>query len=301
MRRIIRGLLAVAVLIFCCCAVGMTGRKNGTSESREAETVPESRETGAETVPESRETEAETVPESRETEAETVPESRETEAETVPESRRAEEETMDTENAFYSTEITDELMERMRGKSWKDSCTLPREDLRYLHLLHRDLEGEIREGEMVCNVHIADTLLEIFRELYEAGYPIEKIRLVDEYGADDESSMADNNSSCFNFRFVSYTKKISKHGLGMAVDINPRYNPYVKTVDGRLSIEPANGAPYVDRSGEFPFKIDENDLCYRIFRDHGFEWGGSWKNSKDYQHFEVPTEIIRTWYPDYGS
>ena len=268
MRRIIRGVLAAVVLIFCCCAVGMTGRDSGTTESREEEAVPESRET---------------------------------EAETAPESRRAEEETMDTENAFYSTEITDELMERMRGKSWKDSCTLPREDLRYLHLLHRDLEGEIREGEMVCNVHIADTLLSIFRELYEAGYPIEKICLVDEYDAEDERSMADNNSSCFNFRFVSYTKKVSKHGLGMAVDINPLYNPYVKTVSGRLNIEPANGSPYVDRTGEFPCKIDENDLCYKAFTSRGFSWGGSWRNSKDYQHFEVPTEVIRTWYPDYGT
>ena len=290
MRRIIRGVLAAVVLIFCFCAVGMTGRDSGTTESREEEAVPESRET-----------EAETAPESRETEAETAPESRETEAETAPESRGAEEETMDTENAFYSTEITDELMERMRGKSWKDSCTLPREDLRYLHLLHRDLEGEIREGEMVCNVHIADTLLSIFRELYEAGYPIEKICLVDEYDAEDERSMADNNSSCFNFRFVSYTKKVSKHGLGMAVDINPLYNPYVKTVSGRLNIEPANGSPYVDRTGEFPCKIDENDLCYKAFTSRGFSWGGSRRNSKDYQHFEVPTEVIRTWYPDYGT
>ena len=97
MRRIIRGVLAAVVLIFCFCAVGMTGRDSGTTESREEEAVPESRET---------------------------------EAETGPESRRAEEETMDTENAFYSTEITDELMERMRGKSWKDSCTRPREGLR---------------------------------------------------------------------------------------------------------------------------------------------------------------------------
>ena len=300
MRRIFRGFLAAVVLIFCFCAVGMTGRDKGTSESREAEAVPESRETEAETVPESRMAETEAAPESRKAEAKTISECRETEAETVPERQRAEEETMDTENAFYITEITDELMERMRGRSWKDSCTLSREDLRYLHLLHRDLEGETREGEMVCNVHIAETLLAIFRELYEAGYPIEKIRLVDEYDAVDELSMADNNSSCFNFRFISYTKKVSKHGLGLAVDINPLYNPYVKTVGGRLSIEPANGGPYVDRTGEFPCKIDENDLCYRIFRAHGFEWGGSWRNSKDYQHFEVPTEMIRIWYPDQG-
>ena len=220
---------------------------------------------------------------------------------TAPVTREAEEETAETEQAFYMTEITDELMERMRGRSWKDSCTLPREDLRYLHLLHRDPEGEVREGEMVCNVHIADTLLEIFRELFEAGYPIEKIRLVDEYDAVDELSMQDNNSSCFNFRFISSTARVSKHGLGMAVDINPLYNPCVKKAGGRIRIEPAAGAAYADRSGDFPLKIDEKDLCYSIFRAHGFEWGGSWRSLKDYQHFEVPTEMIRTWYPDYGN
>ena len=107
-----------------------------------------------------------------------------------------------------------------------------------------------------------------------------------EYDADDESSMSDNNSSAFNFRFISHTTKISKHGMGMAVDINTLYNPYVKTVDGELSIEPANGADYIDRSRDFSHKIDHDDLCYKLFTEHGFEWGGDWTHSKDYQHFE---------------
>lgn len=86
--------------------------------------------------------------------------------------------------------------------------------------------------------------------------------------------MSDNNSSAFNFRFISHTTKISKHGLGMAVDINTLYNPYVKTVNGKLSIEPANAEAYVDRSGDFPHKIDHNDLCYKLFTRYGFTWGG---------------------------
>lgn len=98
--------------------------------------------------------------------------------------------------------------------------------------------------------------------------------------------MSDNNSSAFNFRFISHTTKISKHGLGMAVDINTLYNPYVKTVDGNLSVEPANAADYVDRSADFPHKIDHDDLCYQLFTEHGFTWGGDWTHSKDYQHFE---------------
>lgn len=99
--------------------------------------------------------------------------------------------------------------------------------------------------------------------------------------------MSDNNSSAFNFRFISHTTKISKHGMGMAVDINTLYNPYVKTVDGELSIEPANAADYVDRSKDFSHKIDHDDLCYKLFTEHGFEWGGDWTHSKDYQHLKI--------------
>ena len=187
---------------------------------------------------------------------------------------------------FYVSEIPDDIFEKMQGKSYKADCTVPREDLRYVHVLHMGFDGETKEGELVVNKAIADDVCDIFEKLYEAEYPIEKIRLIDEYNADDEASMSDNNSSAFNFRFISHTTKISKHGLGMAVDINTLYNPYVKTVDGKRSIEPANAADYVDRSADFPHKIDHEDLCYQLFTEHGFSWGGDWQHSKDYQHFE---------------
>ena len=187
---------------------------------------------------------------------------------------------------FYISEIPDDIFAKMQGKSYKEDCTVPREDLRYVHVRHMGFDGEAKDGELVVNKAIADDVLAIFEELYKADYPIEKVRLVDEYDADDEASMSDNNSSAFNFRFISHTTRISRHGLGMAVDINTRYNPYVKTVDGKLSIEPANGADYVDRSKDFPHKIDHEDLCYKRFKEHGFTWGGDWTHSKDYQHFE---------------
>ncbi len=187
---------------------------------------------------------------------------------------------------FYVSEIPDDIFEKMQGKSYKADCTVPREDLRYVHVLHMGFDGETKEGELVVNKAIADDVCDIFEKLYEADYPIEKIRLIDEYDADDEASMSDNNSSAFNYRFISHTTKISKHGLGMAVDINTLYNPYVKTVDGKRSIEPANAADYVDRSADFPYKIDHDDLCYQLFKEHGFSWGGDWQHSKDYQHFE---------------
>ena len=199
------------------------------------------------------------------------------------------------DNEFYITEITDDIFTRIEGKSFKEDCTLPREDLRYLHVLHKDINGVEHEGEMIVNKHIAEDVLDILRELYENDYPIEKIRLVDEYGADDELSMEDNNSSCFNFRFVPRTTRPSKHGLGLAVDINTLYNPYITTVNGKRNIDPVNAGPYADREADFDYKLEKGDLCYNLFIEHGFTWGGEWKNSKDYQHFEIPDAKIKEW------
>ena len=202
------------------------------------------------------------------------------------------------QEAFYMTEITDDIFARIKGKSFKDDCTLPREDLRYLHVLHKDINGTVHEGEMIVNRHIAQDVLDILRELYENDYPIEKIRLIDEYDADDERSMEDNNSSCFNFRFISHAQRISNHGLGLAVDINTLYNPYTKVVDGERIIEPITGEPYLDRDASFDYKIEPGDLCYRLFKEHGFEWGGEWPDRKDYQHFAMTNDKIAEWYPE---
>ena len=198
------------------------------------------------------------------------------------------------DRAFYATEITEKIFARIDGKSYKKNCPLPLDNLRYLHVLHKDLSGKTLEGELVCNVRIAGDLLDIFTKLYAENYPIEKIRLIDEYDADDEISMSDNNSSCFNFRYVSYTNRISLHGYGLAVDINPLYNPYIKTVDGKKIIAPLNAADFEDRNKNFPYKIDENDLCCKLFAAHGFLWGGrDLPEEKDYQHFYIEEGIVR--------
>ena len=188
--------------------------------------------------------------------------------------------------SFEILRIDDKIFSQINGISYKKDCPLPVESLRYLRVLHKNLDGKTLDGELICNVEIAEDLIEIFQKLYAANYPIEKISLIDNYDADDELSMCDNNSSCFNFRFVSYTKKISLHGYGMAVDINPLYNPYIKMVNGVQSIEPANGTPYVDRTKNFPYKILEDDICVKLFAEHNFYWGGNcWDDAKDYQHF----------------
>lgn len=195
---------------------------------------------------------------------------------------------------FWASELDEKIFARINGKSYKSDCPLSVKDLRYLHVLHKNLDGETCEGEMICNVKIADKLLKIFAELYAQNYPIEKMRLIDDYDADDELSMRDNNSSCFNFRRVSYTDRISLHGYGLAVDINPLYNPYIKFIDGKKIIAPDNSADYEDRTKNFPYKIDEQDLCYRLFVANGFLWGGTdLPHEKDYQHFFIEEGICR--------
>ena len=193
---------------------------------------------------------------------------------------------------FYKTEITQDIFNRIYGKSYKVDCKIPLENLKFIHILHKNAEGKVLEGEMICNTAIADDLLEIFQALYQAGYPIERMQLVDEYNAVDEASMQADNSSCFNYRTISGTTKISMHGQGLAVDINPLYNPYHLIKDnGSVHIEPETGVKYTDRTGSFPYKIEPDDLCVKLFKEHGFEWGGDWSVKgyqlyKDWQHFE---------------
>ena len=194
---------------------------------------------------------------------------------------------LDTSAFFYAAPVDSAVFARIDGVSYKDGSPVAVEDLRYLRVLHCDFAGRTLVGEMIVNKSISDDLLEIFRALYEAGYPIERMRLIDDYDADDEASMLANNSSCFNYRRKAHMSAVSKHAYGEAVDINPLYNPYYRvTPAGARIVEPAAGAQYVDRTGDFPYKIERGDLCHRLFLEHGFHWGGSWTRSKDYQHFE---------------
>lgn len=191
---------------------------------------------------------------------------------------------------FYYEPLSEDLKKRITGLSYKEDCPIPYEDLRYVSVLYVNFKGNTSAGELICNKAIAQDLVKIFYELYQADYQIEQIRLVDEYGADDVLSMQDNNTSCFNYRTVAGTNRISMHGQGLAVDINPFFNPYITYRDGKECISPTGAEAYADRSKPFAYKIDENDLCYQLFTEHGFSWGGHWNHSKDYQHFEKKIE-----------
>ena len=111
-----------------------------------------------------------------------------------------------------SSTIPDDIFRLMQGKTYKKNCTMARSELRYIRCLHVDKDGRNIVGEMVVNKAIATDVLDILKKLYEAKYPIERMRLIDYWDADDERAMRANNSSSFNFRFISHTHTVSKHG-----------------------------------------------------------------------------------------
>ena len=192
------------------------------------------------------------------------------------------------DKCFAADPIPDEVWQRMQDKTYKENPYIQRSDLRHIRALHWDYDEKIHIGEMVCNKLIADKVARILRQLFDAKYPIQRMLLPDVYGADDETQMRDNNSSCFCYRAIAGTTKLSKHARGLAVDINTLYNPYYKDrEDGSRFIQPATAAEYCDRTKEFPYKIDHEDLCFRLFTEAGFEWGGDWTTCKDFQHFEL--------------
>lgn len=191
-----------------------------------------------------------------------------------------------TENCFRSEEISKSIVQRINGISYKPNDNVSISDLRYVKVLHYDIDNRIHLGELICNKMIADDLVNIFFELYCEQYPIHKMVLIDEYGADDEKSMSDNNTSCFCYRTIAGTDRLSNHAYGKAIDINPLFNPCVERKNGALVVAPASGQIYAARTKRTPYRITRNSLCYKVFIKHGFKWGGDWNSFKDYQHFE---------------
>lgn len=190
----------------------------------------------------------------------------------------------DTYKAACFHPIPPRIVQKMMGKSYKETCPIPITDLTYVKITHYNMKGKICSGELVVHKKIAGMVMEIFKDIYAAKFPIEKIRLIDEYKADDDLSMEDNNSSAFCFRSITGKPEIiSNHGLGIAIDINTRLNPYVK---GDI-VAPSNARKYVDRSLNEPGMIHTDDAVVMAFKRRGFTWGGDWRQLKDYQHFEI--------------
>lgn len=175
--------------------------------------------------------------------------------------------------------------ERMSGVSWHRGCPVGLDDLRLLTLTHWGFDGEVHRGRLVVNHDAATAMLGAMRTLFRLHYPIRQMRLVDAYGADDHRSMAADNTSAFNCRFVAGSGGVwSEHAYGRALDLNPLENPYV-TESGYVS--PPAGAPYADRSRHAKGLIHRGGPVVTAFAAVGWAWGGNWPWPRDYQHFSA--------------
>jgi hypothetical protein len=161
-------------------------------------------------------------------------------------------------------------------------CPVGPVELRLLRADYWGFDKRVHRGELIVHRDHARRVLVVLGKLFKAGYPIERLKVVDAYRADDDRSMAANNTSGFNCRRVSGSSSWSEHAFGRAVDLNPLRNPYV-TRGGRVS--PPAGRPYANRARRAAGMIHANDLVVRAFAAAGWRWGGYWSGSRDYQHF----------------
>ncbi len=175
--------------------------------------------------------------------------------------------------------------ERMTGASWHRGCPLGFAELRLLSVSHWGFDGRRHRGRLVVNRDAAAAMLAAMRSLYRLHFPIRQMRLVDAYGADDHRSMAADNTSAFNCRFVAGSDGVwSEHAYGRALDLNPLENPYV-TESGYVS--PEAGAPFADRSRHRRGMVHRGGPVVAAFAAVGWQWGGNWPWPKDYQHFSA--------------
>jgi poly-gamma-glutamate synthesis protein (capsule biosynthesis protein) len=170
---------------------------------------------------------------------------------------------------------------RMEGVSWHgDEPRCPRwDELAYVQFDHVSFDG-IARGELVVAAFVAPRAVELLRRLWALGFPIRQARLVDDYGASDDRSMAADNSSAFNFRLVAGTQLLSQHALGRAIDINPVENPWRKPE----RIVPVEGEAFADRRDIRPGMIVRPGPIASVLDEQGWEWGGDWQHAWDDHH-----------------
>ncbi len=151
-------------------------------------------------------------------------------------------------------------------------------ELKLIKVKYYSFDGKIHQGQLLIQKDLVKDIEEIFNAIMSVKFPIAKVIPAVKYGWNDEKSMADNNTSAFNYRMVANTKAISSHSSGRAIDINPKFNPQIK----RNHYFPRGSKYEPSRKGT----ITANSLIVKEFLKRGWMWGGLWHNTKDYQHFE---------------
>jgi hypothetical protein len=184
--------------------------------------------------------------------------------------------------------VSPTIKQRMlKGNSYKKGCPVPLQDLRYLRIKHLNFRGKTVLGEMVVHKDVSKEVVQIFEALYDIGYPVQKMKLVSAYQGNDWQSIESGNTSAFNCRNATGSKKWSKHSYGKAIDINPIENPYIAR-SGRISHKAS--LKYRKRVHKSNTSADQavllkHDKATKIFKKYGWKWGGDWLGVKDYQHF----------------
>ena len=167
--------------------------------------------------------------------------------------------------------------------SWHAGCPVGPSQLRLLRLSYWGFDGKTHVGSLVVRDRVARDVVAVFRRLFAARFPIRRLRKVDAYRGSDDASMAADNTSGFNCRLVSGTSHWSQHAYGEAIDVNPVENPYVQ--GSRVS--PPTGRKYTDRSNVRRGMAVSGGLLVRAFVAVGWQWGGRWGATPDYQHFST--------------
>ena len=167
--------------------------------------------------------------------------------------------------------------------SWRAGCPVGPAQLRRVRVLHWGFDGRVHRGTLDIHVSVATAVVRVFRRLYAARFPILRMRPVDAYRANDDRSMAADNTSAFNCRFVSGTRRWSLHAYGRAIDVNPVENPYISGA----GVQPPAGRAYLNRSRVRRGMAVTGGPLVRAFDAAGWGWGGRWAGSRDYQHFST--------------
>lgn len=184
---------------------------------------------------------------------------------------------------YQISAIPPAIVTEMQKYTWRSGCPVPLSDLAYIRLNYWGFDHKPHMGNLIVHKKLAEEVVTIFAELYQNKFPIERMDLMDVFKGDDDAACAANNTSAFNCRAKTGQPGVfSLHSYGVAIDINPLQNPYVK--DGKVLDK--NAEKYIDRTYVAPGMILANDPTYQAFISKGWQWGGNWTSLKDYQHFE---------------
>ncbi len=197
---------------------------------------------------------------------------------------------------FSIKKLPQEILSDMMLKNiYSSECPIHHSNLALLNLSYYGFDGkEYHDGKMIVLKDYATNILNIFKILFDNKFPIEKIKLINDYNGSDEDSMSDNNTSAFNCRLIAGSRQLSIHSYGLAIDVNPKQNPYITFNDGDLKLFPKSGKEFLNRSNIRPGMVEslllnENKTVIEIFKENGFTiWGGTWNDPIDWHHFQLP-------------